>query len=174
MSASVPSHFDILEIRDPADRERELLVRLAAQVAHAKAQAPAYAKMLAGIEPASITSRAALATLPVTRKSELLALPQAQALRDPVYSIHRVGAQHASDASLNPCGQRLPLLCDFPPPRAARGFFIDPFDRGAAVVRGQRFAAGRALWGGIIQGSGRMMDAQTIRCRQERVKRIRP
>jgi phenylacetate-CoA ligase len=68
----VPSHFDTLEIRDPAVRERDLFLRLPAQVAHAKANAPAYAKLLTGVEPASIASRAALATLPVTRKSELL------------------------------------------------------------------------------------------------------
>jgi phenylacetate-CoA ligase len=73
----VPSHFDTLELRDPAIRERDLFLRLPAQVAHARANAPAYAKLLAGFEPASITSRAALATLPVTRKSELLELQKA-------------------------------------------------------------------------------------------------
>ncbi len=68
----MPSHFDTLELRAPAVRERDLFLRLPAQVAHAKANAPAYAKLLTGVEPASIASRAALATLPVTRKSELL------------------------------------------------------------------------------------------------------
>ena len=66
----MPSHFDTLELRAPAVRERDLFLRLPAQVAHAKANAPAYAKLLTGVEPASIASRAALATLPVTRKSE--------------------------------------------------------------------------------------------------------
>ena len=37
----------------------------------AKRQAPAYSGPLAGIDPASISSRAALAALPVTRKSDL-------------------------------------------------------------------------------------------------------
>ena len=74
----MPSYFDTLELRDPAVRERDLLLRLPAQVAHAKANAPAYAIRLAGIEPAAITSRAALATLPVTRKSELLELQKAK------------------------------------------------------------------------------------------------
>jgi phenylacetate-CoA ligase len=71
------SHFDTLEVRDPAVRERDLFLRLPAQVAHAKANAPAYAKLLTAIEPGSITSRAALADLPVTRKSELLELQKA-------------------------------------------------------------------------------------------------
>lgn len=101
-------------------------------------------------------------------------LCQASTLSDLVYRVHRVSAQHASDASLHPCGERVPLLCDFPPPRAARGFFIDEFIRHAAVLDGQRFTAGRALWGGIVQGSGWMMDEQTMRCEPGRVKRIRP
>jgi phenylacetate-CoA ligase len=73
----VSSHFDTLEIRDPAIRERDLFLRLPAQIAHAKATAPAYAKLLSGVEPATIASRAALAALPVTRKSELLELQKA-------------------------------------------------------------------------------------------------
>ena len=101
-------------------------------------------------------------------------LYKALALRDLVYSVHRLGAEHTRDTSLNPCGQRLPLLCDFPPLRAARGFFIDEFIRHAAVLDGQRFAAGRARWGGIVQGSVRGLDAETIRCEPVRVKRIRP
>lgn len=68
------SHFDSLETRSPAARERELLARLSLQVAHAKAHAPAWAKLLADVDPGSITTRAALALLPVIRKSELLEL----------------------------------------------------------------------------------------------------
>ena len=74
----MPAHFDTLELRDPAVRERDLFLhRLPAQVAHAKAQAPAYAKLLASVDPASVVTRVALATLPVTRKSELLELQKA-------------------------------------------------------------------------------------------------
>ena len=71
------AHFDTLELRDPALRERDLFMRLPLQVAHAKEHAPAFAKMLAAIDPRAITSRAALATLPVTRKSELVELQKA-------------------------------------------------------------------------------------------------
>ncbi len=70
-------HFDTLEARDPEIRERDLFVRLPRQIAHAKANAPAFARILAAIDPAAITSRAALAQLPVTRKSELLELQKA-------------------------------------------------------------------------------------------------
>jgi len=70
-------HFDLLETRDPEVRERALLDELPRQVAHARANAPAFARILAGIDPAAITSRAALSQLPVTRKSELLELQKA-------------------------------------------------------------------------------------------------
>ncbi len=67
------SYYDLLETRSAAEREAAQMLALAAQVAHAKAHAPAYAALLKDIDPASINSRAALATLPVTRKSELKA-----------------------------------------------------------------------------------------------------
>jgi phenylacetate-CoA ligase len=66
-------HFDTLETRDPAARERDVFARLPAQIAHAMT-APGWAKQLAGIDPKSVTSRAALAKLPVLRKSALPAL----------------------------------------------------------------------------------------------------
>jgi phenylacetate-CoA ligase len=66
-------HFDSLETRDPAARERDLFARLPAQIARAMS-APGWAKHLAGIDPKSVTSRAALAKLPVLRKSALLGL----------------------------------------------------------------------------------------------------
>ena len=64
-------HFDLLETRDPEVRERELLAQLPRQIAHAKANAPAFARILGAVDAASITSRAALAQVPVTRKSSL-------------------------------------------------------------------------------------------------------
>jgi phenylacetate-CoA ligase len=69
--------FDTLETRDPELRERAIEDALPRRVAHAKAGAPAFARILANVDPAAITSRAALATLPVTRKSDLLELQKA-------------------------------------------------------------------------------------------------
>src|ERR1044071_3104420 len=66
-------HFDSLETRDPAARENDMLARLPAQIARALT-APGWAKHLAAIDPRSITSRAALAKLPLLRKSALLGL----------------------------------------------------------------------------------------------------
>jgi phenylacetate-CoA ligase len=68
--------LDSLELRPPEQRERELMARLPQLVARAKAAA-GWSRILADVNAADINSRAALATLPVTRKSELHAL-QAQ------------------------------------------------------------------------------------------------
>ena len=70
-------HFDTLETRDPALRDSEQLAQLRRQLAHAKAGAPAFARALSGVDPDAIDSLAALAALPVTRKSELLELQKA-------------------------------------------------------------------------------------------------
>ena len=70
-------HYDALETRDPEGRERDLLARLPQQVAHAKANAPGFARILADVDPRAVTSRAGLARLPVTRKSDLKALQAA-------------------------------------------------------------------------------------------------
>src|SRR5262249_60941465 len=63
-------HYDSLETRDPDDRERELFGRLPDLVAVALS-APGWASQLAGVDPNTVTSRAALAKLPVLRESEL-------------------------------------------------------------------------------------------------------
>ncbi len=73
------THFyDALETRAPAEREVALLAALPSQIAHAQAASPAFREILAGVDAAQITSRAALAQLPVTRKSELLERQKAQ------------------------------------------------------------------------------------------------
>jgi phenylacetate-CoA ligase len=66
------THMDALETRDPAAREAALLAALPGQIAHAQKNAPAFAEILKDIHAADITSRAALAKLPVIRKYELL------------------------------------------------------------------------------------------------------
>src|SRR5262249_7954618 len=63
-------HYDPLETRDPDDRERDFFGRLPDLIALALS-APGWASELAGVDPNAVTSRAALAKLPVLRKSEL-------------------------------------------------------------------------------------------------------
>jgi phenylacetate-CoA ligase len=69
----MPEHYDSMETRDPAVREREQFARLSEIVARAMT-APGWAKHLSGVNPKAVTSRAALASLPVLRKSDISAL----------------------------------------------------------------------------------------------------
>ncbi len=70
-------HYDALETRDPEARERALFARLPGHIAHARANAPHFAELFADVEAEGVTSREALAALPVTRKSELIELQKA-------------------------------------------------------------------------------------------------
>jgi phenylacetate-CoA ligase len=67
--------LDELETRDRGQREHDLMSRLPQLIARAQ-QAPGWARILAGVDAGSVTSRAALAALPITRKSDLKALQQ--------------------------------------------------------------------------------------------------
>ncbi|MEN9670211.1 MAG: hypothetical protein RL018_488 [Pseudomonadota bacterium] len=60
------------EKRPHADRERVQLQALPAQIKHAQQKSTAYAEILSGVDAVTVTSRKALAALPVTRKTELL------------------------------------------------------------------------------------------------------
>ncbi|MEP7063618.1 MAG: AMP-binding protein [Betaproteobacteria bacterium] len=65
-------HFDTLETRDPAVREVEVMAALRRQVAFARAHAPGFAEILRDVDVAALHTRAALAAIPVTRKSDLV------------------------------------------------------------------------------------------------------
>jgi phenylacetate-CoA ligase len=71
-------HFDRLETRSPRQREAALLAALPRQIAHAMRRAPGFARILAGVAPAKVRTRKALAALPVTRKSDLSGLQGAE------------------------------------------------------------------------------------------------
>ena len=62
--------YDGLETRAPETREREQVSKLPDVIARAMS-ASGWAEALAGVDPKSITSRAALAKLPLLRKSDL-------------------------------------------------------------------------------------------------------
>ena len=71
-------YYDDRETMDPERREAGLFARLPAQIALAKAKAPALARLLAEVDAPAIRDRAALAALPVLRKSELTPLQAAE------------------------------------------------------------------------------------------------
>ena len=90
------THYDTLEHRPHAEREAAQFATLPQQVAHAQSHAPAFAGILKNVDASAVSSRAALARLPVTRKYELLALQQSsrEAGGDPFggFSALRYGA----------------------------------------------------------------------------------
>jgi phenylacetate-CoA ligase len=69
--------YDALEARRPEEREAALMAALPRHLAHAKQNAPGWRRILEGVDPAGVVSRAALARLPVTRKSDLPELQKA-------------------------------------------------------------------------------------------------
>jgi phenylacetate-CoA ligase len=73
----MPEFYDALETRAPEAREHEQFAKLPSLVAQAMS-APGWAEQLAGVDARSLTSRAALAALPVLRKSDLKERQQAR------------------------------------------------------------------------------------------------
>lgn len=112
--------FDALERRSPAEREDDLFARLPTFLASAVAAAPGLARWLAGVDPATVTSRAALASLPVLRKPELMerqaAHPPFGGFADPAHL--RGGRVFMSPG---PIWEPQGLMAD--PGQAARAFF---------------------------------------------------
>jgi phenylacetate-CoA ligase len=82
--------FDALERRDPAEREAALLAALPVHVAAAQRTA-AMGSVLAGVHASAVTSRVALARLPVTRKHELFERQRTQKDTDPFGGFSAIG-----------------------------------------------------------------------------------
>jgi phenylacetate-CoA ligase len=123
-------HYDSLETRSPPDREAELFSRLP-DVLRKAMTAPAYAERLKGIDPAAITSRAALARLPLLRKSDLPALHKASPpfggfISNPAGSFGRLFT------SPGPIFEPEPVHAD--PWRGARALFAAGFRPGDVVL----------------------------------------
>ena len=85
-------YYDDLETRDPSEREAALFAALPEHLDHARRLAPAVQERLAGVDVAGIRSRASLAALPLTRKSDLLEM---QRRRPPFGGLATVGTGEA-------------------------------------------------------------------------------
>ena len=126
--------YDALETRDPSQREAQLLAALPAQVAHAQRGSAAFAILLQGVDATAVTSRQALAQLPVVRKHELLELQTEGRKTDPFggFSAVRFGPQmprvFASPGTIyEPQGARPDYW------RLARALFAAGFRRGELI-----------------------------------------
>jgi phenylacetate-CoA ligase len=140
-------HYDALETRDPAEREASLFARLP-EILKAAIRSPAYAERLEGIDPAGITSREALARLPVLRKAELpglqkTALPFGGLVGDAPGSFGRLFT------SPGPIFEPESATSD--PWRSARGLFAAGFRRGDVVLNTFSY---HLTPGGFIMDSG--------------------
>ncbi|MEO6016659.1 MAG: AMP-binding protein [Polaromonas sp.] len=71
------THYDKLESESPERREAALMAALPGLVANAQMRTGAFASILNEVESGAVSSRQALAKLPVTRKHELLERQQA-------------------------------------------------------------------------------------------------
>lgn len=68
------TYYDRQEVRNRDEREAAIFHALPGLIRHALDNAPHFADLLGGIDPDAVTSRAALARLPLTRKSDLIEL----------------------------------------------------------------------------------------------------
>ena len=149
-------HYDARETRDPKAREAELFSRLP-DVLRAAMKAPAYAERLTGIDPASVTSRTALAGLPVLRKSELPALHKA-APPFGGFVAGPLGAFGRLFTSPGPIFEPEPVHAD--PWRGARALFAAGFRPGDVVLN--TFSYHLTPGGFILDTSARALGCAVI------------
>lgn len=140
-------YFDDLETRDHAKREADLFQRLP-EILRKASTAPAYAERLKGIDLARVTSREALASLPVLRKSELPAL-QKSALPFGGFIASAPGSFGRLFTSPGPIFEPEPDVRD--PWRAARGLHAAGFRQGDIVLNTFSY---HLTPGGFIMDSG--------------------
>ncbi len=125
--------FDNRERRDPREREQDQMASLPDLVRHAKTRSVGFSQVLSGVEPGEITDRAALARLPVTRKSALKALqadqpPLAGLTAVPVRALARL---YRSPGPITDCDCELPEGQEFW--RMGRALYAAGFRRGDIV-----------------------------------------
>ena len=148
--------YDARDTRDPAERERDLFARLPDILRRAMA-APAYAAHLAGIDPATVTSRDALARLPVLRKSALPALHKAS-LPFGGFVHHAPGSFGRLFTSPGPIFEPEPTHAD--PWRGARALHAAGFRKGDVVLN--TFSYHLTPGGFIFDGSARALGCAVI------------
>jgi phenylacetate-CoA ligase len=124
-------YFDTLEIRAPEEREQALMKALPKQIAHARKNAPGFASILADVNPAAVNSRAALARLPVTRKSDLIEL---QKRIPPLGGLNAIPVERLAKIFVSPGPLYEPEGHDRDWWRHARGLFAGGFRAGDIVA----------------------------------------
>src|SRR3954469_18980101 len=150
------THYDALETRDPEVRERDLFGRLP-EVLRIAMAAPAYAERLKGFDSADITSRSALAQLPLLRKSELPALHKAA---PPFGGFVAQPPGHFSRLFTSPGPIFEPEAAHTDPWRGARALFASGFRAGDVVLN--TFSYHLTPGGFIFDASARALGCAVI------------
>jgi phenylacetate-CoA ligase len=139
--------FDALEVRDSAEREADLFSRLP-EILKLAAAAPAYAEHFRDVDLERITSRAALATLPVLHKSELPALQKTVL---PFGGFVSGSPSSFGRLFTSPGPIFEPEAAKADPWRAARGLYAAGFRKGDVVLNTFNY---HLTPGGFIMDSG--------------------
>jgi phenylacetate-CoA ligase len=124
-------HYDKLETRSPASRENALMAALPKLIAHAQKNAPGFARILKGVKAPQIKTRTALASLPVTRKSELSELQKAA---PPLGGLNAAPLEKLAKLFASPGGIYEPEGHGEDWWRIARGLFAGGFRSGDRVI----------------------------------------
>ena len=149
-------HYDARETRDPREREAELFARLPEVLRRAMA-APAYAERFGDIDPASVKNRAALALLPVLRKSELPALHKAA----PPFGGFVAGSPGSFSRLFTSPGPIFEAETTHPDAwRGARGLFAAGFRQGDVVLN--TFSYHLTPGGFILDAAARALGCAVI------------
>jgi phenylacetate-CoA ligase len=122
--------YDELETRSTDAREKALFAQLPGIISHAMKNAPAWAGHLKGVNPENITSRQALASLPVLRKEEL---KDAQAENPPFGGFVASGPEKMGRIFMSPGPIFEPQGEDKDPWRGARSLYAAGFRPGDVV-----------------------------------------
>jgi phenylacetate-CoA ligase len=143
----VPNYYDALELRDPEVREASLFARLPDAI-KAALEAPGWQAHLRGVEPATITDRAALARLPLLRKSDL---PRLQQQSPPFGGFNPAAMASFARLFTSPGPIFEPECVESDPWRGARVFFAAGFRSGDIVLNTLSY---HLTPGGFIADSG--------------------
>jgi phenylacetate-CoA ligase len=149
----VREYYDVLERRDPEVREASLFARLP-DVIKAAVEAFGWQAHLGGVEPTTVTDRAALARLPVLRKSDL---PRLQKKSPPFGGFNPAPMASFGRLFTSPGPIFEPERRGSDPWRGARVFFAAGFRPGDIVLNTLSY---HLTPGGFIADSG----ARALQC----------
>jgi len=124
------AYFDALETRDADEREKDLFETLPSFLAKSMKGAKGLENWLGDIDPQAIDSRAALATLPVLRKPELMEM---QAADPPFGGLANADALRGNRVFMSPGPVWEPQGFGADPWQSARGLFAAGFRAGDIV-----------------------------------------